>query len=59
VGRGTLAAQLRAAGLMLTEAEVRARLSRMAAAGLVSPGRGRAGTRLTPAGYQYLREQAH
>lgn len=49
-GRGALARLARERGLPLTEQEVRRRLQRLAAMGLVSPARGRGGTALTAAG---------
>ncbi|HWI65807.1 MAG TPA: sigma 54-interacting transcriptional regulator [Symbiobacteriaceae bacterium] len=49
-GRGTLARLALEAGMLLTEQEVRRRLQKLAALGLVAPGRGRGGTMLTPAG---------
>lgn len=49
-GRRSLALQARAQGIDLGEQEVRSRLARLAVAGLVKAGLGRAGTRLTEEG---------
>lgn len=50
VGRGEIARQLADRGLRLSEQEVRARLRTLNELGLADSGKGRAGTRLTPAG---------
>lgn len=55
LGRGGLRDRLAEAGLRLTEAEVRARLARLAAEGLVVAGKGRQGSRPSPAGWALLR----
>ena len=56
IGRKEISHQLPAYGIRLSEGEVRSRLQKLAAAGLAHCGRGRAGTRVTRAGEQCLRE---
>lgn len=50
VGRGEIARQLADKGLRLSEQEVRSRLRTLNELGFADSGKGRAGTRLTPAG---------
>lgn len=56
VGRKELSHQLAAHGVRLSEGEVRSRLQKLAAAGLVLCRKGRAGTRVTREGERHLRE---
>ncbi|BDG60167.1 sigma-54 interaction domain-containing protein [Caldinitratiruptor microaerophilus] len=58
-GRRSLVRAARAAGFRVGEAEVRRCLRALAEAGLVEPRRGRSGTRLTPAGTEYVQESRH
>ena len=56
LGRKALMEQARAKGVFLTEAQIRAALGRLDELGLVRVGRGRGGTRITPAGIEALVE---
>jgi hypothetical protein len=56
VGRGAVRRRLAEQGIHLTEAEVRSRLAQLTAEGLVVAGRGRQGSRLSPAGWALVRQ---